>query len=179
MDQLIAQRGIGIWRPIDPRQLVVDGGIRDLCAENKCGNYGRHYMCPPHIGSLASIHKRLRSFQRGVVLQWSKDMDVRRDRSSVAASMRVFHHKILKLEGDFSAAGLGAAWGTIGGECRLCVPCKAACGEPCPYPDRARPSLESLGVDVLALLADLGLDNRFHPDRITWTGSLLYTPLPR
>jgi len=46
--------------------------------------------------------------------------------------------------------------------------------EPCTYPDRARMSLEAIGIDVIKLLDKFGLDSEFHPDRITWTGCILY-----
>ena len=33
---------------------------------------------------------------------------------------------------------------------------------------------EAAGLDVLSLLDKLGLDNNFYPDRITWTGCILF-----
>jgi hypothetical protein len=35
-------------------------------------------------------------------------------------------------------------------------------------------SLESIAVDVIALLDRFGLDSDFHPHRITWTGCILF-----
>jgi predicted metal-binding protein len=90
-----------------------------------------------------------------------------------------FHLKILDLESKQRARtprGAQAPLGLIGGSCALCERdhCTAASGDPCVDPERARTSLEALGVDVLSLLADFGLDNSFRPDRITWTGCVLY-----
>jgi len=65
-------------------------------------------------------------------------------------------------------------WGMVGGSCELCQPCRAAIGEPCPKPEKARMSLESIAVDVIALLDRFGLDSDFHPHRITWTGCILF-----
>jgi predicted metal-binding protein len=64
-------------------------------------------------------------------------------------------------------------WGLIGGNCQLCRTCAAVEDKPCRHPEKARASLEAIGVDVIGLLERLGLDGRFHPDRITWTGCLL------
>ncbi len=56
----------------------------------------------------------------------------------------------------------------------MCDECKAVSDEPCAYPESARPSLEALAIDVVALLDTLGLDSRFHPDRVIWTGCVLF-----
>jgi predicted metal-binding protein len=84
-----------------------------------------------------------------------------------------FHTKILQIEEMLESKGFDNLWGLIGGTCLLCETCGAKTGEPCRHPDKARPSLEAIGIDVLKLLKDLGLDNKFHKDKITWTGSIL------
>ena len=56
----------------------------------------------------------------------------------------------------------------------VCDPCHARLSEPCLYPDKAEVSLEALGIDVLDLLDAFGLDNKFYPDKITWTGCILF-----
>ena len=64
--------------------------------------------------------------------------------------------------------------GMIGGSCELCSVCKAVTKEPCPYPVKARMSLESIAIDVMGLLDHLGLESEFRPDRIKWTGCMLF-----
>ena len=61
-----------------------------------------------------------------------------------------------------------------GGSCGLCEPCHAKLGEPCAYPEKVRTTLEALGIDVMSLLGLLGLDSGFHPDKVTWTGCILF-----
>ena len=46
------QLGIETCLEFNPGLLVPEQRIRALCFEDKCGNYGKNYMCPPHIGSL-------------------------------------------------------------------------------------------------------------------------------
>jgi predicted metal-binding protein len=47
-------------------------------------------------------------------------------------------------------------------------------GEPCENPDKARFSMEALAINVVSLLGKFNLDNKFHDDRITWTGMVLF-----
>lgn len=157
----------------DPRLLVPEPRIRHFCHQNKCGNFGANYMCPPVIGSPREIELRLRGFSRGVLLQYSRPLVLPGDAEGVKQAKLEFHHKVLELEALLRGKGLTGLWGLIGGSCELCDVCKAATDEPCPRPEEARPSLEALAIDVLGLLDRLGLDSEFNPDRITWTGCIL------
>jgi len=168
------QWGIETCLEFDPRLLVPEQRIREFCFENRCGSYGNNYMCPPHIGSLEEVRARLKKFQRGVLLQFSKPLDAARDREGVTRTKLDFHDKVLRLEESLRNDSVKDWWGMIGGNCALCQVCKAVTGEPCPHPDRARTSLEALAIDVVGLLDRFSLDSKFRPDRITWTGCILF-----
>jgi predicted metal-binding protein len=168
------QLGIETCLEFSPGLLVPEQRIRELCSEDKCGNYGKNYMCPPHIGSLEETKARLQKFQHGVLLQYSRSLDVRNDNEGLKQSKLDFHNKILQLEEFLRNEGVNDVWGMIGGSCELCEPCKAEVGEPCPYPNKARTSLTSLAIDILPFLDKFRLDNKFHPDKITWTGCILF-----
>ncbi|MGB2884121.1 MAG: DUF2284 domain-containing protein [Dehalococcoidia bacterium] len=181
MDELVAgmlksarESGIETCVEFEADLLVPEERIREYCYENKCGNYRNNYMCPPHVGSIEEIRARLSTFRRGVLLQYSKPVDVRNDIVGVRQTKVDFHRKILRLEAVLKEEGVDGVWGMIGGSCALCEVCKAEFDEPCPFPDEARASLESIGINVLALLERFGLDNKFRPDRITWTGCILF-----
>lgn len=174
MLNLARQLGIDACVELDARLLVPEWRIRELCVQNKCGNYGSNYMCPPHIGSLKEIKARLEKFHRAVLIQYSQPADTKNDIAGVTRIKLDLHNKILTLEDQFRSQGIKEVWGLIGGSCALCEVCKARDASPCSYPDRARTSLESLGVDVVALLDRSGLDSQFHPDKVTWTGCVLY-----
>ena len=171
----LAERlGIDACLPLEPRLLWPEERIRRLCSADSCENYGRHYMCPPHAGPLDEIEARLRGYSRGALLRYCRPVDVPGDHDGVARIKSDFQQAILRLEDLLRDAGCPDVWGLMGGSCGLCTPCRAASNEPCPYPDRARMSLESIAVDVLALLGKFNLDGGFHRDRITWTGCVLF-----
>ena len=158
--------------------LIPEQRIRDFCQENKCGHYLGNYMCPPYIGSIVEMKERLGEFHRGVLLQYSKSLEVKRGNKEVRESRVALHNKILEIEEFMRNEGIERMWGISGGSCALCDVCQAKLGEPCVYPDKAKTSLEALGVNVLALLHKLGLDNKFYPDKITWTGCILFEHSP-
>jgi predicted metal-binding protein len=157
-----------------PTLLVPEQRIRDYCVENRCGSYNANHMCPPRVGSLKEIGVRLQGFSQGVLLRYSRPLDVANDREGVTRTKLEFHRLILRLERRLRRRGMTQLWGLIGGNCELCRVCAAVEDKPCRHPERARTSLEAIGVDVVGLQERLGLDGRFHPDRITWTGCILF-----
>jgi predicted metal-binding protein len=165
--------GIGICVEFGSALLVPEERIRALCFEDKCGNYGKNYMCPPYAGSLEEIRIKLGDFRRGLLLQYSKEIDVKGNKKGVIQTRLDFHNKILRMEELLREKGISRIWSMIGGTCGLCGVCKAIGNEPCPYPDKARTSLEAIAIDVLELLDRLGLDSKFHANKIVWTGCLL------
>ena len=165
--------GFDLRLDFDPAFLVPEQRIRAYCIENRCGSYNARHMCPPRVGSLEEVAARLHGFPEGVLLQYSKLMDVANDREGVIRTKLEFHRLILRLERRLRRKGMAQLWGLIGGNCQLCRTCAAVEDKPCRHPEKARASLEAIGVDVIGLLERLGLDGRFHPDRITWTGCLL------
>lgn len=158
----------------DAGMLVPEQKIRDMCIENRCGNYKAHYMCPPYSGSLEQITQQLSTLKQGILLQYSRPLEVEHDKAGLKRTKREFHEKLLQLEACLRDKGLHHVWTLIGGSCELCEPCPAVSGEPCPYPEKARTSLVALGIDVISLLDRLDMDSEFHQDRITWTGCILF-----
>ena len=168
-----AALGIDAFRPIPPSRLNPDSRIREYCRDNRCGRYDRHYMCPPTVGTIESCRARLHAYAHGFLVQAVYPAKDPSDSEAVRRSKLDFHKKILELEAVPTERGLPSL-GLVGGDCALCTPCFAFRNTPCPHPEKARPSLEALGVNVIETLAMLGLDTGFHPDRITWTGCVLY-----
>ncbi len=171
--RVVKQLEIGTCLEFNPDILIPEQRIRDLCSEDKCENFGKHYMCPPYVGSLEEHKKRLKKYKHGILLQYSKPLNVNKDREGAEKAKVDFHRKILQLEDFLKDKGIKDVWGMIGGSCYLCRECEARFDRPCLYPDKARGSLESIAIDVLDLLDKFGLDNKFYPDRITWTGCIL------
>lgn len=157
-----------------PEFLVPEERIRKYCLENKCGCYGKHLMCPPIIGGISELTEKLKQFDTAILLQYEKKLDVKNDREGLTETKLRLHHMVLKTEKYLKEqAGIRDILGTIGGDCSLCVECAGFRGEPCQYPQMARPSMEALGVDVISLLKRLSLDGDFHDDKITWTAIIL------
>lgn len=173
IEAFILAQGATCCRFILARMLKPEERIREYCYENKCGCYGKHLTCPPHSGTVPEIEAKLATFRTGILIQYSKAIAVREDKDALQRTKLRLHQIVLDTEHYLKKAGVTEVWGFIGGSCGLCPECAGYRNEPCPYPEKARMSLESTAIDVLSLLERLGLDHRFYADRITWTGMVL------
>ncbi len=164
--------GLDYCAEFSPTLLVPEERIRIYCHQNLCDKYGKHYMCPPFVGTIEEAKTKLKDYDKAFLLRYSKNMKVPEDIEEIEKSKVDFHNNILKIENFFGAKGI-ESWGLIGGSCFLCKKCMAINNKPCNNPNMARPSLESLGIDVQKLLDNFELDNTFYPDRIMWSGCVL------
>jgi predicted metal-binding protein len=177
--QFIKDLGATHCQFISPELLIPEERIWRYCRENRCGCYGKHLMCPPNTGTISEITDKFRRFKTGILIQYTAKLDVKRDSAGVTASKLKLHHIILETETHLKAIpGIAKVFGMIGGECGLCEECAGHKTETCVQPEKARTSLEALGVDVIALLERLSLDGRFHDDQVTWTAMVLIDHLP-
>ena len=151
--------------------------IRGFCEANKCGNYGKNHMCPPYVGTLDEIAAKLRTYRRGILMQYVKHLDVHNDKVGLRRSRNEFLMKALQIEKYLQETGITQLWTLVGGCCGVCDICTATVGLPCRHPEQARMPMEGLGIDVLALLERVGLDNRFHDDKVTWSACILVSDI--
>jgi predicted metal-binding protein len=172
-DEFALKLGIDTAVHFDAAMLMPEERIRNYCADNLCGCYGQNYMCPPQAGSIEETRARLGGYKRGILVECSTPLDVKRDIKGLKKTKLDFHRKILKIENYLKENGASRVLGLIGGNCSLCEPCCSQTGKPCAHTDRARSSLEGQGIDVMELRRKLGLEAAFHADKITWTGCVL------
>ncbi len=147
----------------DPSILKKDKQVEKWCKEDKCNNYKKNYMCPPLF-----ILPDISDFYWGIILQYECPKNRWKE------SKIKFHKIILHIENLISKKFPQIQYYSfIGGSCELCTPCKAVVGEKCKFPNKARPSLESAGFNVLKLLKELNLPNKFFSKKVIWTGAIL------
>ena len=54
---------------IEQDAIVTDPVFRSLCEANRCGVYGRCWMCPPAVGPVDELIARLRSYPHALFYQ--------------------------------------------------------------------------------------------------------------
>ena len=89
-------------------------------------------------------------------------------------SQNEFARLMTALEAEAFKLGYRFAAAFAGGDCVLCDVCAGVDGQPCKHPFEARPSMEAVGIDVVATAAAAGLAIELPADKHPrWTGLLL------
>ena len=58
--------------------------------------------------------------------------------------------------------------------CAICERCAYLDGQPCRFPEKMHPCVESHGINVVPVLEKLGLDFQFGCNVVTWISLLLF-----
>jgi len=94
--------------------------------------------------------------------------------NEVTAAQNAFAKLMSALEAEAFKLGYRFAAAFAGGDCVLCEVCEGIEDGVCRHPFEARPSMEAVGVDVIATARAAGLDVEMPAvDHPSWTGMLL------
>lgn len=157
----------------DPKQIHITQDVRDACAKNDCGNYGKNYMCPPSVGDLDYYRDVVSRYDKALLFSQVYTFQNRQDYRRMHEIMGGFSYTVENLHRSIRRAGID---GTVfsAGCCTICKECGILTDEPCRFPDEAMPSLEASGVDVVQLTKDTGLKYNNGPKTMTIIGLVLY-----
>lgn len=149
--------------------------VRALCEQNRCGNYGRNWTCPPAVASFDHFRERLSEFDAMLILTDVYTIKDSFDWRGMKESIRQFNEKLLALKKHIASVDDGFRFFILGaGACHLCEPCNYVNRKPCRHPEEAIVSLEACGIDVMRLLKQNGLPYYHGKGTITYVGGLFY-----
>ena len=163
--------GFDVALPLDPEALEPRDHVRAMCAQDRCGAYGRNWTCPPACGTLEECRDRMRSYKNGLLLQtvghMRKDIDSKCYRDTERRHLEQLRALSARLRRSHPGLlSLGA------GGCRVCKVC--AFPEPCRFPEGAEASMEAYGLFVTEVCRSCGADYHHGPRTVTFTACLLY-----
>lgn len=183
------EKGATRARIISARDIVIDKRVRLKCLAPRCENYGRHLMCPPSTIDVDEFSEMLAAFRYALILQVDADYDSA-DRKGFDLKARarqkpgrgrekrpelILHGIVNEIERRAFKEGYYLAAGLIASDCSLCEECVGVgSDQACRHPFEARPSMQSLGVDVLKTCERVGMPVRFSSrEPVRWTGLVL------
>lgn len=171
LSQLAQEAGFSAWAPLIPSSIECRAEVRDMCASNACGQYGKRWSCPPGCGSLADCAQRLGAYSQGILVQTTGDLEDEFDGEAMVetearhkAHIRAMLAALRERTDHVLALGAGC--------CTRCGVCTYPDG-PCRFPEEAVSSMEAYGMLVLQVCKDNGLPYYYGPQKIAYTGCFL------
>ena len=172
LEQQLSELPLYIYDFFDPRELEFSSRIRWIC-EHECPMYGKSWACPPGVGSvdtcrqvcMADDHCLLISSIVEVrdIADMDETLATRPDHEALTEQVR----ELMKAQGvDPFILSTEA--------CTVCERCAILDGEPCRFPEKMHPCVESHGINVVDVLERRGLDFQFGANVVTWISLLFY-----
>ena len=151
LEKLFKEHGYADFQWIAPKDIVVSQWVRMKCVFG-CGNYGQNASCPPNVPSVSECRQFFDDYRTAVILHFEKRVDQPEDRH---AWSRGVNQELLKLEKAIFLAGYQKTFLLFMDSCGLCAECSGV-REQCKNPRSARPSPESMAVDVYSTARQCG-----------------------
>ncbi|MDR0356018.1 MAG: DUF2284 domain-containing protein [Deltaproteobacteria bacterium] len=170
LQEAAARCGASASAMVNVSDIIFKPEFRSLCKDNRCGNYGKNWKCPPAIGEIEDLIDRLKDKTRAMLFQFVGPLARPYDWKGMQAAAKEFSKVVQSLAIELltlhpSATVLGA------GPCVACEKC-AYPDEPCRFPNLAVTSLEANGVDVSLAAKFAGLKYHNGPLTVTYFGAV-------
>ena len=157
---------------IDPKGLEFSDRIRFIC-ETECPMYGKTWACPPGVGTVESCRCRCQDFENCLMIATVTEVsDISNLEETLAT--RPGHEAITNQVRDILRE-LGAQPYVLSTEaCTVCQRCAYLDGQPCRYPEKMHPCVESHGINLIPTLEENGIEFQFGGNVVTWVSLLFY-----
>ena len=172
LEEKLAELPLYIYDFIDPSELEFNSRIRWIC-EHECPMYGRSWACPPGVGTLEHCEGKCRGYENCLLISSIVEVaDITNINETLATRPE---HEALTNQVAEIMKELGAKPYILSTEaCAECGRCAILDGQPCRYPDRMHPCVESHGINIVPVLESRGLEFQFGANVVTWVSLLFY-----
>jgi predicted metal-binding protein len=159
---------------IDTEKIKFSENVRKLCEQNSCGFYKRNWMCPPTVGPVDELKKRFAEYKQGLLFQTVHQLEDSFDwegmQDAKASHTKIFRQMVECMQNNSS---LQEILPFNAGACTYCPKCSILDGEKCRFPDKAVASIESNGIDVMALVKDVGIPYNNGKNTVSYVSLIL------
>lgn len=151
IEEIIRRNGYEEFRWISGTEVLVRQFVRFKCMFG-CKSYGKNAACPPAVPSIAECRELFNEYENVLIIRVNKKLENLNDKADWSKKTNL---DLLKLERAVFLADCHKAFLLFMDECRICETCPGERIE-CRSPLSARPSAESLGVDVYSTVRSAG-----------------------
>ncbi|MBQ8893170.1 MAG: DUF2284 domain-containing protein [Clostridia bacterium] len=165
MKKRLEAAGVFQFESLPVGEIPFSEAVTAACAANRCGKYATCWTCPPGLDP-QKAKERIQAYQTAWVFTCKYNLEDSFDFEGMRAGGHATHKKLLALTDDLHRDGIDfMALGCEG--CILCEACTYP-HAPCRFPERAIPSVEACGIDVVALSRRVGINYHNGPNTVTY-----------
>lgn len=157
---------------IDTKDIVFSEELRQMCEMNTCRAYGSNWMCPPGIGEVKELIEKVKSYQKGIVVQYVHQLEDTFDFEGMMEGSRIFEETFRTGLSFVKALPFQKLLPLKAGGCTICEKCTYP-DAPCIHPDEALSSIEAHGVYVNKTLEVVNIPYNNGPNTVSYCGIYL------
>ena len=172
LEEKLAEFPLCCWHFFEPKELEFSSRIRWIC-ENECPMYGKTWACPPAVGEVADCQRKCMSYKTCLMISTMAEVeDITNIEETLATrpDHEEITNQVLEMMRDegFDPYVLSTE------ACSFCQRCAYLDGQPCRYPEKMHPCVESHGINVVPVMETAGLEFQFGSNIVTWISLLFF-----
>ena len=172
IEQGLSELPLYFYGYIDPASLEFSDRIRYICSA-ECPMYNRTWACPPAVGEVAQCRDKCHSYGHCLLIGTITEVS---DITNIEETLktRPAHEEITNLVRDLFREQGTEPYILSTEACNICDRCAWLDGQPCRYPDRMHPCVESHGINLIPTLEENGLEFQYGENIVTWYSMLFF-----
>lgn len=171
-EEFISQYPIFEYRIIDTEDIHIQERVRTIC-EKECQRYGSTWACPPAVGTLEECGAKIRAFPHAVFFSSVAEVSDIMNMEELL-STRQEHENLTSLLGEYVKQQGYDIYILSTESCDACERCAYLDGQPCRFPERMHPCLESHGVVVNEIVESRQMEYNLGGNAVLWFSMILF-----
>ncbi len=154
------------YKITDTSVIPFSAAVTEACERNLCGRYGKCWTCPPGVGEREALEKKIKSYKTAVVFTSKHELEDSFDFEGMISAAKKSENTLLQIMEELKRDNMDfMALGCEG--CNICEKCTYP-DSPCRFPEKATPSVEACGINVVELSRKLNINYNNGPDTVTY-----------
>lgn len=173
LENQLAEYPLFAYGFLDPKTLDFTQRVRYIC-QSECPMFGKSWACPPAVGTVEDCQKKCFAFSDCLMIATITEVaDIADIEDSL--STRGEHERLTNEIADLLRQQGIAPYILSTEACAECERCAYLDGQPCRFPERMHPCVESHGINVVPAMEELGIPFISGENLVTWVSLLLFT----
>ncbi len=172
IEQQLSELPLYIYAWINPEDLEFSQRVRWIC-ENECSMYGKSWACPPGVGSVECCREKCLSYKNCLLVSSITEVADIADLDETL-STRSDHEALTDQVGSLLRQQQIEPYILSTEACTICPRCAFLDGNPCSFPEKMHPCVESQGINIIPVLEENGLEFQYGCNVVTWVSLLFF-----
>ena len=157
----------------EPGMLEFTQRVRHICS-SECPMYGKTWACPPAVGSVESCQAKCMGYGQCLLIATITEVSTITNIEESLAT-RGDHEALTNQIADLIRAQGVQPYILSTEACAICDRCAWLDGQPCRFPEKMHPCVESHGINVIPVMESLGVPFISEETLVTWVSLLFFS----